>query len=43
MSGIGAVQEADLETFRAEAERLATLGELYGAPSLQMCTGPVDV
>ncbi|MCI1747967.1 MAG: sugar phosphate isomerase/epimerase [Acidipropionibacterium sp.] len=43
VSGIGAVQEADLETFRAEAERLASLGELYGAPSLQMCTGPVDV
>lgn len=43
VSGIGAVQEAPLEDFKAEAERLATLGELYGAPSLQMCTGPVDV
>lgn len=43
VSGIGAVQEAPLDDFRAEAERLATLGELYGAPSLQMCTGPVDV
>lgn len=43
VSGIGAVQEAPEEDFRAEAERLAALGELYGAPSLQMCTGPVDV
>lgn len=43
VSGIGAVQEAPLDDFRAEAERLAALGELYGAPSLQMCTGPVDV
>lgn len=43
VSGIGAVQEAPLDDFRAEAERLATLGQLYGAPSLQMCTGPVDV
>lgn len=43
VSGIGAIQEADEDAFRAEAERLATLGELYGAPTLQMCTGPVDV
>lgn len=43
VSGFGALQEADPETFRAEAERLARLGELYGASTLQMCTGPVDV
>jgi Sugar phosphate isomerases/epimerases len=43
VSGIGALQESGPDTFRAEAERLATLGELYGAPTLQMCTGPVDV
>ncbi|AXE40259.1 sugar phosphate isomerase/epimerase family protein [Acidipropionibacterium virtanenii] len=43
VSGIGAVQEAPLDDFRAEAERLAALGQMYGAPSLQMCTGPVDV
>lgn len=43
VSGFGALQECDDDSFRAEAERLATLGQLYGAPSLQMCTGPVDV
>jgi len=43
VSGFGALQESDLESFRAEAERLATLARLYGAPTLQMCTGPVDV
>lgn len=43
VSGFGALQESDDDSFRAEAERLATLGQLYGAPSLQMCTGPVDV
>lgn len=43
VSAIGALQESDLETFRAEAERIAKLGALYGAPTMQMCTGPVDV
>ncbi|MGO1591287.1 MAG: sugar phosphate isomerase/epimerase family protein [Ancrocorticia sp.] len=43
VSGFGALQEMDDADFRAEAERLATLGQLYGAPTLQMCTGPVDV
>lgn len=43
VSGIGALQESELDTFRAEAERIAKLGVLYGAPTMQMCTGPVDV
>lgn len=43
VSAIGALQESDLDTFRAEAERIANLGALYGAPTMQMCTGPVEV
>lgn len=43
VSGIGALQESEIDTFRAEAERIAKLGVLYGAPTMQMCTGPVDV
>ncbi len=43
VSAFGALQEMDDAAFRAEAERLAALGQLFGAPTLQMCTGPVDV
>lgn len=43
VSAIGALQESNLDAFRAEAERIAQLGALYGAPTMQMCTGPVDV
>lgn len=43
VSGIGALQEMEDGAFRNEAERLARLGRLYNAPTLQMCTGPVDV
>ena len=43
VSGIGALQEAEPETFKAEAVKLATIGEKLGAPCMQMCPGPVDV
>jgi sugar phosphate isomerase/epimerase len=43
VSGFGAIQEMEAEAFRAECERLAALAEIFGAPTLQMCTGPVDV
>ena len=43
VSGIGALQEMEDDAFREEAERLSRFGQLYGAPTLQMCTGPVDV
>jgi sugar phosphate isomerase/epimerase len=43
VSGFGAIQELELDAFQAEAERLAALAEIFGAPTLQMCTGPVDV
>ena len=43
VSGIGALQEDEPEAFRAEAEKLAHVGQVVGAPAMQMCTGPVDV
>ena len=43
VSAFGALQEMEDDAFRAEAERLTCQAQLFGAPTLQMCTGPVDV
>ncbi|MDR1236741.1 MAG: sugar phosphate isomerase/epimerase [Propionibacteriaceae bacterium] len=42
VTAVGALQEDEPETFTREAHKLAKLTAAFGAPMMQMCTGPVD-